>query len=53
MEATFVMKEPRIFQINVSKGGVPKLPVHAAVVTPLGLEGDDQNDREHHGVGGG
>jgi len=39
----------RVFQINVSNGGVPKLPVHAARVTPLGLEGDHQNDREHHG----
>jgi MOSC domain-containing protein YiiM len=43
------MSQPRIFQINVSDGGVPKLPVHAATVTPLGLEGDRQNDREHHG----
>ena len=29
-----------IVQINVSPGGVPKLPVPAAMVTPLGLEGD-------------
>jgi MOSC domain-containing protein YiiM len=43
------MSQARIFQINLSKGGVPKLPVHAATVTPLGLEGDQQNDREHHG----
>ena len=42
-------KRARIFQINVSHGGVPKLPVHAASVTPSGLEGDRQNDREHHG----
>ena len=39
----------RIFQINASNGGVPKLPLHSAVVTPLGLEADHQNDREHHG----
>jgi MOSC domain-containing protein YiiM len=39
----------RIFQINVSSGGVPKLPLHAATVTLDGLEGDCQNDREHHG----
>jgi MOSC domain-containing protein YiiM len=44
-----MMGQARIFQINVSNGGVPKLPVHAATVTPLGLEGDHQNDREHHG----
>ena len=43
------MSQARVFQINVSNGGVPKLPVHAAVVTSLGLEGDHQNDREHHG----
>ena len=43
------MNKAHIFQINVSNGGVPKLPVHAARVTSLGLEGDQQNDREHHG----
>ena len=43
------MSQARITQINLSKGGVPKLPVHGGTVTPLGLEGDDQNDREHHG----
>ena len=43
------MNQPRIFQINLSTGGVPKLPVHTAEVTPLGLEDDQQNDREHHG----
>jgi MOSC domain-containing protein YiiM len=41
--------QPRIFQINLSKGGVPKLPAHEAQVTTLGLQGDHQNDREHHG----
>ena len=43
------MSQARVFQINVSNGGVPKLPVHAAKVTPGGLEGDRQNDRKHHG----
>jgi MOSC domain-containing protein YiiM len=43
------MSQAHVFQINVSNGGVPKLPVHAATVTSLGLEGDHQNDREHHG----
>jgi MOSC domain-containing protein YiiM len=41
--------QARIFQINVSNGGVPKLPVHGATVTPLGLKGDYQNDRKNHG----
>lgn len=39
----------RIVQINVPSGGVPKRPVPSARVTTLGLEGDVQRDREHHG----
>jgi MOSC domain-containing protein YiiM len=38
-----------IVSINVSRGGVPKLPVSAARVSPAGLEGDGQRDRRHHG----
>jgi MOSC domain-containing protein YiiM len=38
----------RIAQLNVSPGGVPKLPVREARVTHLGLEGD-AHDYEHHG----
>jgi len=41
--------EGRIFQINVSPGGVPKRPVDAARVTWLGVEGDAHRDLEHHG----
>ena len=40
---------PHIFQINRSAGGVPKLPVMRALVSPLGLEGDRQRDRRFHG----
>ena len=43
------MRGPRIHQINVSSGGVPKLPVHEAEVTPLGLVGDRQANTKHHG----
>ena len=49
------MSEPRaqdsgrIVQLNVSPGGVPKLPVPEARVTALGLEGDAHRDLEHHG----
>ena len=39
----------RVVQINVSPGGVPKLPVATARVTPDGLEGDGHRDLEHHG----
>lgn len=38
-----------IFQLNMSKGGVPKVPVREAQVNWLGLVGDLQRDTEHHG----
>ena len=38
-----------IFSLQVSQGGVPKLPIRRAVVTKLGLAGDKQRDRRHHG----
>jgi MOSC domain-containing protein YiiM len=39
----------RIVQISVSPGGVPKLPVEAAVITTDGVEGDAHRNLEHHG----
>ena len=39
----------RIFQLNVSNGGVPKLAVREALLTPSGLEGDRQRDLRYHG----
>ncbi len=39
----------RVHQINVSAGGVPKYPVAAALVGPLGLEGDTHHDTKSHG----
>jgi MOSC domain-containing protein YiiM len=39
----------RIVQLNVSQGGVPKRPIPRGRVGPLGLEGDRQRDRKHHG----
>jgi MOSC domain-containing protein YiiM len=39
----------RIYQINTSMGGVPKLPVSSAVVTSEGIQGDYHNDRNHGG----
>ena len=39
----------RVVQINISPGGVPKLPVASARVTLEGLEGDGHCDLEHHG----
>lgn len=38
-----------IFQINTSKGGVPKLPQADGEVTVDGLRSDRQRDRRHHG----
>ena len=39
----------RIVQVNVSPGGLPKLPVPEARVGALGLEGDGHRNLEHHG----
>jgi len=39
----------RVVRINISPGGVPKLPVASARVTANGLEGDGHRDLEHHG----
>jgi MOSC domain-containing protein YiiM len=41
--------EGSVAQINVSGGGVPKLPVDSAVVGRRGVEGDSQTARVHHG----
>ncbi len=38
-----------ITQINVSNGGVPKLPIEQAVIGTLGVEGDRQASTEFHG----
>ena len=43
------MPTARIFQINASDGGVPKLPVRRAEVTVDGLTTDRQANLEHHG----
>ena len=39
----------RIFQLNCSDGGVPKLAVHEDVVTETGLTRDRQRDLRYHG----
>ena len=38
-----------ILQINISKGGVPKLPLPEVIVTPLGIQGDAHAHPEVHG----
>ena len=39
----------RIFSINTSPGGVPKLSVSEALVSKFGLFGDGQRNRRFHG----
>lgn len=43
---------PRILQINVSQGGVPKRPIPLGEITYQRVRGDDWNDKKHHGVSG-
>lgn len=43
------MTHPHIHQINISPGGVPKMPVDSVEITVAGLAGDYQNDQKHHG----
>jgi MOSC domain-containing protein YiiM len=43
------MTKARIFQINVSNGGVPKRLLHQAEVHKQGLIGDKQNNTKVHG----
>lgn len=40
---------PRVLQVSVGNGGVPKLPVDRARVGRLGLEGDRQREVTMHG----
>ena len=43
------MTTSRVFQINISDGGVPKLPVQSVEVTADGLAGDRQRNLKYHG----
>ena len=43
------MEDGRLIQVNVSDGGVPKLPVDAARITRGGVEGDRQASETVHG----
>jgi MOSC domain-containing protein YiiM len=47
-----MIETARIVQVNISRGGVPKGAVPAAHVLYRGLEGDDWNDKKHHGLPG-
>jgi MOSC domain-containing protein YiiM/ribosomal protein S18 acetylase RimI-like enzyme len=43
------MADGRLIQVNVSEGGVPKLPVDGARITQDGVEGDRQASETVHG----
>ena len=43
------MMKGTLVQLNVSGGGMPKLPVLQAQVTAEGVEGDWQKNRKYHG----
>ena len=43
------MSHARILQINVSRGGVPKLPIAKGKITEVGLEGDSHAHPQIHG----
>ncbi|MDX9863325.1 MAG: MOSC domain-containing protein [Anaerolineaceae bacterium] len=43
------MTTSRVFQINISDGGVPKLPLLSVDVTVSGLAGDRQRNLKYHG----
>jgi MOSC domain-containing protein YiiM len=44
-----MMIAPRLVQLNVSPGGMPKLPVQQVFVSRNGIEGDWQLNRKYHG----
>ncbi len=39
----------RILQLNISNGGMPKLPILQGEITAQGLSGDVQRNRKYHG----
>ena len=46
---SYLRSAAQIVQLNVSEGGVPKLPIGRVIVDELGIVGDKHRDREHHG----
>ena len=39
----------QLAQLNISSGGMPKLPIESAMVTVDGVKGDWQKNRKYHG----
>ncbi len=46
----FTRSNPQVVQINVSAGGVPKLPIGRVMVDERGIVGDKHADRRYHGA---
>ena len=40
-------QKPAVVSINISQGGIPKLPIDSVYVTPAGLKGDGHNHEKH------
>jgi len=49
MLPSMAITPPHVHQINVSDGGVPKLPVPEAYITVQGVAGDRQRSAQYHG----
>ena len=49
MKSEIPLPVPFLYQINTSKGGVPKSPVEKARVSYGGVEGDRQRNQVYHG----
>lgn len=47
--ALYLRSPAEIVQLNVSAGGVPKLPIGRVMVDELGIVGDKHRDLKHHG----
>jgi MOSC domain-containing protein YiiM len=43
------MSKGTVVSLNVSSGGVPKLPIQSAELGVCGLMGDDHDDKDSHG----
>ncbi len=49
LDSAHALHPGRILQVNISNGGVPKLPIETATVSHLGIQGDKHLYRFHGG----
>lgn len=43
-----INQKPYVISINISKGGIPKIPINSVNITEKGLEGDGHNHEKHY-----